>query len=237
MDATSTARNRELLGGMVYPLLDDPLGQGLDRAAALGSRAWARARCSPSARTPSRPTKRIALQNVPAGRTFELFEGPSGAKVGEASSAELRDGIEIELAEKNAARVLLIKAIPPVTVPPAGGTGSGGEAPGEPGAEPTPEPEITAPALPAPLPLPACKRGTRADDRITGTGGDDCIAGGRGDDRLGGGAGDDRIAGGPGDDRITAGPGSDVVDCGPGDDVARIDGSDRVRGCESVKRG
>ena len=98
---------------------------------------------------------------------------------------------------------------------------------------PAPEtvPDITLPAPPA----AACKRGTRADDRITGTDGDDCIAGGRGDDRLGGGAGDDRIAGGPGDDRLSGGPGTDQLDCGPGEDVARADRNDQVHACEDVR--
>ncbi len=113
-------------------------------------------------------------------------------------------------------------------------------APG-PVAEPAPagpgaEPDGGGAALFAPVTEPACRRGTRRDERIKGTPAGDCLAGGRGDDRIAGGAGDDRLAGGPGDDRISGGPGADSVDCGPGADVARVDAADRVRGCESVKR-
>jgi hypothetical protein len=53
--------------------------------------------------------KTIALKNVPAGMTFDLFEGPSGNKVGTATSEELSDGIDITIPNKDGARVLIIR--------------------------------------------------------------------------------------------------------------------------------
>lgn len=107
-------------------------------------------------------------------------------------------------------------------------------------------------------------RGSAGDDRLRAAGGDDCleggagsdsIAGGDGDDSLLGGAGDDSLLGGAGHDGLDGGAGRDVhrggpghdriqsadgrgerIDCGPGRDRAVVDRSDRVRGCETVKR-
>ena len=97
--------------------------------------------------------------------------------------------------------------------------------------------------------------GLGGDDLIRGRGDDDCIIGGSGrdrllggpgHDRLTGGAGADRLAGGSGVNRYDAGAGNDVVSaangraelvsCGSGRDRARVDRSDRVRGCERVSR-
>jgi hypothetical protein len=73
-------------------------------------------------------------------------------------------------------------------------------------------------------------------DRLFGGAGNDRIYGGPGADRLHGGAGRDRLFGGPGPDLILArGGGADLVDCGSGVDVARVDASDRVRRCETVR--
>ena len=83
-------------------------------------------------------------------------------------------------------------------------------------------------------------------DRIKGLGGDDCLAGQGGGDRLGGGAGDDLLKAGRGADHVSGGSGrdviravgggADVVNCGAARDRARVDGRDRVRGCERVRR-
>jgi hypothetical protein len=55
--------------------------------------------------------------------------------------------------------------------------------------------------------------------------------------RRRGGTGTDRLFGGPGRDDLEAADGQrDTVDCGPGPDVARVDGFDRVSGCERVIR-
>jgi hypothetical protein len=81
-------------------------------------------------------------------------------------------------------------------------------------------------------------RGRGGDDRIRGKGANDCLGGGRGDDRVRGDGGRDRLRGGAGDDRLRAVDGErDLVRCGAGQgDRARVDGVDRVRGCERVRR-
>ena len=107
-------------------------------------------------------------------------------------------------------------------------------------------------------------RGLAGDDVLNGLDGDDCLEGGAGGDRLtgsrgrnrlSGGAGNDTLTGGADNDRLTGGPGRntyragagndqvlaangsrDAVDCGPGRDTARADRTDRLRGCERVRR-
>jgi Ca2+-binding RTX toxin-like protein len=88
--------------------------------------------------------------------------------------------------------------------------------------------------------------GRFGDDQMFGEAGDDELEGGRGDDRLSGGAGNDQLNGGYGRDRVEGGPGndtvvargggSDQVDCGPGRDVVIADRTDRLSGCETVRR-
>ncbi|HEX8742627.1 MAG TPA: MopE-related protein [Thermoleophilaceae bacterium] len=89
--------------------------------------------------------------------------------------------------------------------------------------------------------------GEDGNDRLSGGAGDDVLSGGRGRDRLEGGAGRDRLTGGPDANTIRGGAGDDVVgarngrrdviDCGSGRrDRATVDRSDKVRGCEKVKR-
>jgi Ca2+-binding RTX toxin-like protein len=94
------------------------------------------------------------------------------------------------------------------------------------------------------------------DDRVRGRAGHDCLIGGSGADRLLGEEGYDRLTGGSGTDLLAGGPGRNAYDagsgddqvmarnqrpetvrCGPGDDTARVDGNDRLRGCEHVTRG
>jgi Tol biopolymer transport system component len=98
--------------------------------------------------------------------------------------------------------------------------------------------------------------GGRGRDRLSGLGGADCISGGPGNDTISGGSGNDILSGGSGNDRITAGPGKnkisggagndkinarnhkrDIVNCGKGrKDRVVADRSDKLRGCEQVKR-
>jgi Tol biopolymer transport system component len=83
-------------------------------------------------------------------------------------------------------------------------------------------------------------------DRISGGSGNDRISGGSGNDKISGGSGNDRISGGGGRNTINAGSGNDrisvrnhrrdVVNCGKGRDRVVADRSDRLRGCELVKR-
>jgi Ca2+-binding RTX toxin-like protein len=97
-----------------------------------------------------------------------------------------------------------------------------------------------------------CLLGHNGRDRMTGGPGPDVADGGSKRDVVAGGPGDDSIFGGPGPDRLSAGggrnrlhggAGNDVLDarngrrdfvsCGRGRfDLARVDGLDRVRGCE-----
>jgi hypothetical protein len=78
--------------------------------------------------------------------------------------------------------------------------------------------------------------GTGAD-RLSGGPGDDYLSGGRGPDRVTGGAGRNRIFGRSGNDVIGARNGvRETVSCGTGKDRAVVDASDRVLGCERVRR-
>jgi Ca2+-binding RTX toxin-like protein len=88
--------------------------------------------------------------------------------------------------------------------------------------------------------------GVPGRDRLSGGVGNDLLDGGPGADRLRGGRGNDRLVagggrnvllGGPGNDRLSAANGKrDRVNCGRGSDRARVDASDRVSGCEHVRR-
>ena len=105
--------------------------------------------------------------------------------------------------------------------------------------------------------------GSRGNDRLFGGAGKDRLSGGRGRDLLAGGTGADTLRGGRGDRlfgeqgkdrlfagrrarRIDAGAGNDyvsvangrrdTVNCGAGRDRVRADRSDRLQGCERVKR-
>jgi hypothetical protein len=84
-------------------------------------------------------------------------------------------------------------------------------------------------------------------DTLNGGDGNDRLAGGPGNDKLNGGPGKDRLTGGPGKNRYDGGAGDDTinaknrkretVDCGSGKkDSATVDRTDKVRGCEKVKR-
>jgi Ca2+-binding RTX toxin-like protein len=98
--------------------------------------------------------------------------------------------------------------------------------------------------------------GGRGNDKLYGAGGNDKLFGGDGNDSLDGGGGRDRLDGGKGNDKLaggsglntySGGPGNDTiaaangrkekVDCGTGKhDSVRADKSDRVKGCEKVRR-
>jgi Ca2+-binding RTX toxin-like protein len=79
--------------------------------------------------------------------------------------------------------------------------------------------------------------GGPARDRLTGGAARDRLSGGGGRDRLAGGKGRDRYSGGGGNDRILAADGTrERIRCGGGRDRVVADSSDRVRGCERVRR-
>jgi Ca2+-binding RTX toxin-like protein len=80
--------------------------------------------------------------------------------------------------------------------------------------------------------------GRSGNDRISGGDGRDKLEGGSGKDSLTGGKGRNSYAAGSGDDTVNAANGvKETVDCGTGKkDKATVDKSDRVKGCEKVKR-
>jgi hypothetical protein len=82
-----------------------------------------------------------------------------------------------------------------------------------------------------------CLRGGPGDDTVRGGAGADRLHGGRGSDTIRGDAGHDHLHGGPGRDRLVARDGErDVVRCGGGKDLALVGATDKVRGCERVRR-
>jgi hypothetical protein len=102
------ASHRALLTeGVTYPLLSDPLTKswtalqtwdpGKARGAVLVFRQ--------SATTAS---TRVALQGVPNGRVFNLYEGPTGKWVARVTSAQLQHGLLVNLPKRDTARVLLV---------------------------------------------------------------------------------------------------------------------------------
>jgi hypothetical protein len=101
-------RYRDLLDGVVYPLLEDPLER---RWTAL--QAWDPERGEGALlafrQGSAEPTRRIALRNVPPGMTFDLVRGPDGAPAGSATSEQLRQGIEITVPEQEGAAVLIVR--------------------------------------------------------------------------------------------------------------------------------
>ena len=75
------------------------------------------------------------------------------------------------------------------------------------------------------------------NDRHFGGAGADTVTAGAGKDMLDGGAGKDTLDAGAGNDTIKAKDGKrDVVRCGKGRDTVRADRSDKLTGCEVVKR-
>ena len=102
------ADNRELFTeGVTYPLLADPLEkkwtalQTWDADKARGALVAFR-------QSDAGDTATVALRGVPDDMVFDLREAPTGTLVGQVTSAELQQGLPITLADKNAARVLLI---------------------------------------------------------------------------------------------------------------------------------
>lgn len=99
--------NRDAFTQLVYPLLDDPFDQ---RWTALQS--W-----NPEdgfgsllafRQLGGAETTTIALANVPEGKTFDLFEAPTGNLVGTVTSEQLTAGIDVTLGS-NEAKVLVIR--------------------------------------------------------------------------------------------------------------------------------
>lgn len=100
-------RRRDLLAQMLYPLVEDPIK---NRWTALQS--WdpdkGRGALLAFRQEGGESVRRIALENVPAGRRFDLFSGPSERYAGTVTSAQLTRGLQVHLSAKRQARVLLI---------------------------------------------------------------------------------------------------------------------------------
>lgn len=79
--------------------------------------------------------------------------------------------------------------------------------------------------------------GADGNDSLRGGAGDDKLNGRAGNDKLGGDAGRDTFSGGAGNDTISARDRSvDRINCGAGRDKAVVDRTDRVSGCETVRK-
>jgi Ca2+-binding RTX toxin-like protein len=80
--------------------------------------------------------------------------------------------------------------------------------------------------------------GGDGNDTLDGGDGKDSLDGGRGNDKLTGGKDVNKLKGGAGDDNVNAKNGKkETVDCGSGKkDKASVDKTDKVKGCEKVKR-
>jgi len=90
------------------PTARRPAGEGLDRVAGLEP-AKGEGALLAFRQDSGDAAKRIALENVPPGRTFELVSGPDGAAVGTVTSAELQAGIDVTIPDVKGAQVLLIR--------------------------------------------------------------------------------------------------------------------------------
>jgi hypothetical protein len=101
-------QHRDRLGGVVYPLLADPLARGWTAL-----QAWDPARGAGALlafrQSSADDERRIALTNVPPGRRFELLSAPDSGLLGTVTSADLRSGITVRIPQSDGARVLLIE--------------------------------------------------------------------------------------------------------------------------------
>jgi hypothetical protein len=103
--------HRDLLtGGVVYPLLADPLEQQWTALQSWNPDRGEGALLAFRQDAPSSSTS-IALRNVQGrgDQAFDLFEAPTGAKVGTVTADQLRHGVTVTLPAVRTARVLLIK--------------------------------------------------------------------------------------------------------------------------------
>jgi hypothetical protein len=101
------ARRDLLTGGVVYPLLEDPLAQ---RWTAL--QAWnpevGRGALLAFRQDDVRPAVTVALRNVRGDGSFDLLAGPTGERVATVTADQLRAGLRVELPQPRTAQVLLI---------------------------------------------------------------------------------------------------------------------------------
>ena len=112
-------RNRRLLTQLLYPLLKDPLEKDWTALQSWNPDAGEGALLA-FRQESSKRTKVIPLRNVPPGRRFDLFSGPTDRFAGSATSAQLTRGIRVTLSRPRRARVLLIRPARARPSPPAG---------------------------------------------------------------------------------------------------------------------
>lgn len=103
------AAHRDLLTeGVTYPLLTDPLEKSWT-----GMQTWdpeqARGALLVFRQSAATSGVSVPLKGVPDGRVFDLYAAPSGELVGSATSAELQQGLAVELPEKDTAKVLVLR--------------------------------------------------------------------------------------------------------------------------------
>ena len=100
--------NRDNFIQMTYPLLSDPLDKQWTALQTWNPEEGKGALLAFRQESDA-ATKSIALRNVPANMTFDLFEAPTGTKVGTVTSAQLRQGLEVTIPQVNGASVLVIE--------------------------------------------------------------------------------------------------------------------------------
>ena len=100
-------RHRGDLAQVTYPLLDDPL-----RKSWTALQSWdpdrGRGALLAFRQESADPTRRIGLRNVPDGRRFDLLRAPDERYVDTFTSAELRRGVDVRIADRRGAEVLLV---------------------------------------------------------------------------------------------------------------------------------
>jgi hypothetical protein len=100
--------HRDSFGGVLYPLLDDPLKGGWTALQSWDPEAG-RGALLAFRQSAGDATRRVALENVPPGRHFDLLEAPTGAHAGTVTSEQLAAGIEVSVPAPNGASVLVIE--------------------------------------------------------------------------------------------------------------------------------
>jgi hypothetical protein len=102
--------HRAAFAQMAYPLLDDPLARGWTALQPWNPETGEGALLA-FRQGSSDATRRIALRNVPPGRTFELIRGPGGEPAGTATSEQLATGIDVTINAADGAQALVIRPL------------------------------------------------------------------------------------------------------------------------------
>jgi alpha-galactosidase len=104
--------HRDLLtGGVVYPLLEDPLARRWTALQTWDPEAGRGALLAFRQDDPT-PTTTVALRNVRGDGRFDLLAAPSGERVATVTADQLRTGITVDLPTTRTAQVLLIVPAP-----------------------------------------------------------------------------------------------------------------------------